>query len=118
MMWIAQLTDGKQVAGTTGDDWRNLKAENPQITGLGFAASFQDNDYIVPMPSHQDGYFFGFGMVAAFGGESRDTVLLGFLKEDKLYISKIILPECIVYDKEVRNNLNDPRLIKNPLPNS
>lgn len=77
---------------------------------------FRSNKQEQILPEDAEGYFFSKGILGSFnGGSSRHYYVLGYLSENRLYLTQIAVPELLVMEKEERDPATaDKTLIRNP----
>lgn len=100
--WVATISDGRTLDyGDIG--WLDLKyyVENgfPIVSlDLVFRNEFKRGI----LPENAEGYFFCKGIGADLGESPINYFLVGYLKEDKIYIQKWVVPELVKVQEEVR----------------
>lgn len=114
-MWIVKLSNG-EIKHHSGEElptktWLRLKNKviNEQLAIENMVVQVEDN--VIVLPEKADGYFFGLGSVAVFGGPQFGSVIAGYL-DKQIRVTKYALPNLIPYEETSVSNLDDPRLIK------
>ena len=65
------------------------------------------SNIIYPLEENTDGYFFSNGIIGMMSSSINvNFYILGNIKQDKVYIKKIKVPELIVFDEEERSLLD------------
>lgn len=110
-IWVALLSDNTKVYMDNNNPiyeetsaWLRLKTycQNNNLNIKSLTFQFRSN-IIKPLPEDAEGYFFRNGLMGFPNGLNIGLFFAGYLKDEKVYITRIGVPEMLIIENEIRD---------------